>query len=260
MATSLQEGIERFEHGDFTASQTIFEKLAKEGDGKAQFYLGLLYFTGDGGEKNLTEAGNWFEKSARQKDPKVKGKKFSGISAEYDRALYWLKKIAEQGDVKAQFYLGVMYAAGRDIDIDYKKSAYWFEKAAEQGDELAQLNIGIYYIEGHGVSKNLEKGIAWLQKAAKQGNLKAQNYLGYLYISGDELEPDYTKARYWYEKAAEQEYPTAQYNLALMYCLGKGVDRNLTLCSKWTKKAYKNGLKQQASILWEKFKLWKYQQ
>lgn len=259
-AATLQEGVETFEKGEFAKAQTIFAPLAEKGDPLAQFYLGLLYFTGDGGEKNLIEAGNWFEKSARHNDPNIPEKNFKGISADYDRALYWFKKIAESGNVKAQFYLGVMYAAGRDIEIDYKKSAYWFEKAAKQGDELSQLNVGMFYIEGNGVRKDVKKGIEWLEKAAEQGNLRAQNYLGYLYTSHEIVEQDYEKARYWYLKAAKQEYPMAQYNLAVMYCLGKGTPRDLKVCSFWTKKAYENGLKKQASALWNKYELWKYQE
>jgi len=259
LAGSLEEAVKAFDEGRFARAQKLFEPLAKGGDAEAQFYLGLLYFTGEGGEKNLAEAGNWFKKCALQRDPKASGKKFAGISAEYDRALYWLEKIAREGDARAQFYLGVMYAAGRDIDIDYEKSAEWFEKAAKQGDELAQLNIGLCYMEGHGVPKDMQKGVAWLERAARQGNLKAQNYLGYFYAGGGAKPPDYKKAHLWYEKAAEQGYPTAQYNLALMYCLGKGVDRNLSRCAIWTKKAYGNGLKKEASALWDKYRLWEYQ-
>jgi len=258
-AASVQEGIERFEEGDFVTAQKIFTPLAEAGDPEAQFYLGMLYFTGDGGEKNLEEAGNWFERAAKQRDPKAKDKTFEGITKEYDRALYWYRKIAESGYAKAQFYLGVMYAAGRDVDIDYKESARWFEKAARQGDELAQLNIGLDYIEGHGVRKDVKKGVKWLEKAAEQGNLRAQNYLGYLYASGEIVGQNYEKARHWYEKAARQDYPVAQYNLALIYCLAKGVERDLKTCAYWTKKAYDNGLKKQASALWERFELWKYQ-
>ncbi|WP_201352819.1 tetratricopeptide repeat protein [Hydrogenimonas urashimensis] len=259
LASNLREGIERFEKGDFAQAQKIFIPLAKAGDTEAAFYVGMLYFTGEGGEKNLQEAGNWFERVMRERDPNVKEKVFKGISKEYDRALYWFRKIAQSGHVKAQFYLGVMYAAGRDIDVDYKESAHWFKKAALQGDELAQLNIAMDYINGLGVGKDVKKGMAWLEKAARQGNVKAQNYLGYLFASGESVSQNYEKARYWYLKAAKQNYATAQYNLALMYCLAKGVQRDLKQCAYWTKQAYENGLKKESSLLWEKYRLWKYQ-
>ncbi|WP_456382228.1 tetratricopeptide repeat protein [Hydrogenimonas sp.] len=259
LAASLKEGVEAFEANRFVEAQRIFLALEKEEDNPdVEFYLGLLYFTGNAGEKNLEEAGNRFERAARARDPKVKTEKFTGISRKYDRALYWFTKVAESGHVKAQFYLGVIYAAGRDVDVDYRKSAYWFEKAALQGDELSQLNIGIYYLEGQGVRKDGEKGVSWLEKAAKQGNLKAQNYLGYLYAEGTSIPQNYEKARAWYLKAADRNYSVAQYNLALMYCLAKGSERDLEKCAFWTKKAYENGLKKQASALWDKFELWKY--
>ena len=45
-----------------------------------------------------------------------------------------IKKIAEEGNVEVQNYLGVLYHKGPDDVKDYKAAKHWYEKAAEQGN------------------------------------------------------------------------------------------------------------------------------
>jgi TPR repeat protein len=44
-----------------------------------------------------------------------------------------IKKLAEMGDIDAQFELGLMYRYGEGVPQDYKQAVYWYTKAAEQG-------------------------------------------------------------------------------------------------------------------------------
>ena len=53
-----------------------------------------------------------------------------------------LRKDAEQGDVIAQYNLGVMYATGQGVSQDYQEAVGWYRKAAEQGYAGAQYNSG----------------------------------------------------------------------------------------------------------------------
>jgi TPR repeat protein len=46
---------------------------------------------------------------------------------------------AIQGDVDAQYGMGLIYAEGRGIEQDEAKSFYWLSRAMEQGDEDAAL-------------------------------------------------------------------------------------------------------------------------
>ena len=48
------------------------------------------------------------------------------------------KKAAEQGDVEAQYNLGLMYEFGDGVEEDFDQAVKWFEKAAERGHEGAQ--------------------------------------------------------------------------------------------------------------------------
>ena len=62
----------------------------------------------------------------------------------------WLP-LAEQGDVNAQFNLGVIYEKGQGVKQDYFEAVNWYRKASEQGYAKAQFNLGMMYNEGKGV-------------------------------------------------------------------------------------------------------------
>lgn len=53
-------------------------------------------------------------------------------------------------------------------------------KKAEEGDVEAQFQLGLAYYNGDGINKNYRKAYHWFQKAIEQGNGDAQNYLGNL--------------------------------------------------------------------------------
>ena len=53
-------------------------------------------------------------------------------------------------------------------------------KKAEEGDVDAQFQLGLAYYNGDGINKNYRKAYYWFQKAIEQGNGDAQNYIGNL--------------------------------------------------------------------------------
>ena len=55
---------------------------------------------------------------------------------------------ADQGDMDAQFSLGVMYDNGQGVIQDYKEAVKWYRLAADQGDAAAQFNLGYMFYEG----------------------------------------------------------------------------------------------------------------
>ena len=64
---------------------------------------------------------------------------------------------AEQGNAKAQFYLGVMYTNGQGVRQDDAQAVQWYRKAAEQGVAEAQYNLGVAYAEGQGVRQTMHR-------------------------------------------------------------------------------------------------------
>ena len=136
----------------------------------------------------------------------------------------WLP-LAQQGDARAQFLLGSLYAQGHGVPQDYNAAAQWFRQAAEQGHVGAQFNLGVRYHEGRGVPRTrprLRRGFA----RPRRGFARAQYNLGVLYANGDGVPRDASQAAEWFRQAAKQEDPKAQYNLGLLYAEGVGVSQD----------------------------------
>lgn len=83
------------------------EKMARQGNPKAQFDLGMNYFTGDHTPKNVS------------------------------KALFWFRKSAINGYSWAEVWLGIMYFQGKGVRKDPEKALRWWKKAAEQGNPWA---------------------------------------------------------------------------------------------------------------------------
>ena len=76
---------------------------------------------------------------------------------------------AKQGNVDAQYNLGVMYAIGQDVPQDDAQAVQWYRQAAEQGDAQAQVLLGIAYESGRGVRQDSALAQEWYGKACDNG-------------------------------------------------------------------------------------------
>ena len=62
----LIEGINAYNAGDFSNAHEILYPLAQyRRDDEAQLYMGMLYFYGEGVEKNVEKAMEWWKKAMR---------------------------------------------------------------------------------------------------------------------------------------------------------------------------------------------------
>lgn len=87
-------------------------------------------------------------------------------AGDYATAVKLLQPLAAQGDVAAEFNLGVMYGSGQGVAKDQAAALSWFEKAARGGNALAQMNTGIMYRNGQGAAADLPRAYMWLDMAA----------------------------------------------------------------------------------------------
>lgn len=94
-----------------------------------------------------------------------------GEYVSHDRANYatalkiWLAG-AEEGDPKAQNYVGEIYEKGLGTDPDFAKAASWYRKAADQGFAQAQLNLGYLHEQGWGVPRDAGRAAELYAQAA----------------------------------------------------------------------------------------------
>ena len=108
-----------------------------------------------------------------------------------------IRRLAEQGDVDAQFTLGVMYDRGEGVPQDDTEAVRWYRLAADQGLVTAQYNLGVMYATGEGVPENDAEAVRWYRLAADQGYTNAQLSLGLMYANGEGVARDLAEAVKW---------------------------------------------------------------
>lgn len=128
-----------------------------------------------------------------------------------------LLKLATEGDLSAQYNLGVMYAEGVGVKADLQEAAIWWEKAAERGHIRAQYNLGHCFAKGDLGEPDGQEAVKWLKLAAENGNAEAQFALGLIYHAGKLVERDNDLAIQWYRQSGEQGYSQALFNMGHIY-------------------------------------------
>ena len=224
-----------------------YQIRAEQGDAMAQAMLGRCYATGEGAERNLSEAVKWFYMSADQGD--VRGQcglgncYATGLGVKIDKAeaVMWYRKAAEQGYAAAQSSLGTCFAKGDGVEKDLAAAVWWYRKAAAQDDAWAQFNLGGCYARGEGVERNRTQAVKWLRKAAEQGLARAQLTLANCYYHGEVIAKDTAAAAKWFGRAAEQGDVGSQYNLGVFFYQGVGVKQDFVAAVKWFHSAAEQG-------------------
>jgi uncharacterized protein len=157
-----------------------------------------------------------------------------------------LKPLAEEGDVRAQTLIAILYANGEGVSQDFAEALKWNLLAAQQGSTDAQTNLGLMLHYGQGVERDVENAIRWYRVAAERGNSMAQLKLGLTYDDGDGVAKDQAEAAEWYLLAARQGDATAQRKLAYLYATGQGIEPDAAAAFDW----YAEAAKQALSEVW----------
>jgi uncharacterized protein len=146
--------------------------------------LAEMYYVGRGGvEQNFSEAARWYERLARQGDPRAQtslGLMYArgyGVEKNLETARKWWSFAAAQNDPGAQYNLGVIYSRGEGVEQDYGRAAQWLRLAAQRGHIQAQNNLGLLYHEGKGLERDPVRAYFWLKVATLQGDDVSQQAL-----------------------------------------------------------------------------------
>jgi TPR repeat protein len=139
----FQAGMNAHDREDYATALREWQPLAEQGDGLAQYHVGMMYHKGRGVPQDDVQARKWYEKAAAQ------------------------------GQAKAQFSLGTLHFNGEGGRKDYQQALRLFRLAANQGLALAQTKLAIMYDYGEGVPKDKVQAYKWLSLAAKNGDKSA---------------------------------------------------------------------------------------
>lgn len=187
------------------------ERAAELGSGEAAYSIMACYLAGDGVSVDKEKAFNWLERAADlgsvagQTD--LAGHYYwgNGVNQDLFLARQWYIKAANGGSDYAATEVGKM-----DIDNNnYEEAVKWFRKAAENGYDDAQYLLGDCYRNGQGVIENDEEAFRWFLKAAEQGHREARRHVFCCYYYGVGVAEDDDKAKEWLQKSAEQGDETA---------------------------------------------------
>ena len=88
------------------------------------------------------------------------------LREDYATALSVWRPLAEQGEPRAQMWLGFMSETGRAVPQTFMEAAKWYIKAADQGEPRAQMMLGYLYESGRGVPQNYVRAHMWFSVSA----------------------------------------------------------------------------------------------
>ena len=131
-------------------------------------------------------------------------------------ALRIWRPLAENGDPRAAFGLGLLYDLGEGVGQDAAAAYLWYRRAAEAGFVPAEFNIAVMYDSGLGTPRNPAEAAVWYASAAAHGNGRAEYNLAQLYASGDGVPRNLDVAQAWYAAAAAHGLSAASSKLAAL--------------------------------------------
>lgn len=137
-----------------------------------------------------------------------------------------MKRLAQAGDVYAQYLMGLLYRDGGLVIPDTEKAQYWMEQAATQNVPAAQYALGKLLLSDDALVHDPDQGIRWLKASAQNGNDYAAYTLGKEYLNGRYVFKNTEKAADYFHQAAQVDNPWAQYLLGKLYLMGDGVEQD----------------------------------
>lgn len=138
----------------------------------------------------------------------------------------FLGKTHEDGQMQtdANYLIARAYQNGWDVPVDEARAYRHMRKAAEGGDERAQWYAAMMLIEGKGVEVNEEDAYALVKASSEAGYVNAMVSHAVMLATGQGVDEDDAAARDWYYAAAQERSAHALRGLGMMLVTGEGGD------------------------------------
>ncbi|WP_082633334.1 SEL1-like repeat protein [Lacimicrobium alkaliphilum] len=180
--------------------------------------------------KNMELSERYFLEGAKagvQKCQRELGYLYKNHFEKHEESVKWLKVAAAQGDVDANYSLGLAYDFGYGVEVDVYRAIDYYEQATKLGSDISPANLGYIYETGkHGTTINNRKALHYYEISAKRNNPQGMNNLATFYRYGIEVQQDLRKAFVLYTNSAKANNEFALNNLANMYLNAEGVQQD----------------------------------
>lgn len=225
----------------------LAETSLNHSDDRAFCCLGSAIKAGDGVERDLKSAAQWWRRAISRGTLNAvvslanTGRAHREIFGLGDETLIFqaYNKAAEAGDAVFMSNVGLAYQYGRyGLAQDSEMAFSWFVRAADCGYAIAMRYLADMYQSGEGVDKDRDKSLDWLIKAAEADDDAAKRLLALKYYGGTRLKRDVNKVRELLEEIV-RENPDATWswaNLAALYENGIGVEEDSVRAKKYYQK------------------------
>lgn len=141
--------------------------------------------------------------------------------------LIQLISLADGGNAKAAYLVGVSYEEGIGQITDWTKAAKYSRKACELGDLDGCNRLAGNYAFGRGVTEDRAESVRLYRMTCDGGNMAGCNALGINYSGGYGVERDAREARRLYRLACEGGLQMGCNNLASSYLDPDGLEPDL---------------------------------
>lgn len=177
----------------------------------AQYNLGRLYESGQGVEKDVAAAVQWYRRAAEQ-DLDVAQQHLVAIYRKGEgtvapnpiESTKWLERLAQGGNVPAMADLGTAYLQGVGVEKNAKITHDWYLRGASLGSGEALFNLGLLYQSGYTGEADFKRAMDYYTRAANANSGRAMMALGDLYANAQGVSRSRVQALSWYELAADR--------------------------------------------------------
>ena len=235
------KGVQAFDAENYTTAYEELAPLAVRGDPEAQFYVAKMHYFGFGIPKDLDIAFIRYTDSAEQGYMKAQHNLglmyINGLSTDTNPELgyEWIAKAAAQEFALSQFMMGVaLTMEGSPLQQDITRGLEYYEAAALQNYPAALTQLGEHFAFRE---VNYSKAGDYFDKGAALGDPQAMHRLSYIYMGGTLRTQDKERAHNLLKTSAEKKYLPSYYDLAMSYFLGNGVTQSAEQGIKWMKKS-----------------------
>ena len=161
----------QFGPADPETAARLVEPLARNGDARAEYYLGEAYLSG------------------------------FGVERKQELGALWIIKSADRGYANAEAEAAFLYARGIGVPKNPALAFSVAKKAANSGSTQGLVALGKMYLDGVGTRSDVNEARKLFFIAANRRDASAMIALGDLYWDGRGATQDYVTAETWYNVA-----------------------------------------------------------